>query len=156
MVDNKLVGDKVHEFQELLRKVERSGTKFSEDFKVSSLIDKLPPSWNEFSKTLRHKQGELTLAQTINSIRVEEKHRVGTKTQSERPPRVNLVKDNNNKNRFNNNNRFFNNRNNPHSKGRTLKINRFTNRHNQNRTQNQTSNNNSQKGLEKKNKFCYV
>ena len=52
MVDNKPV---IHEFQELLRKVEMKGTKLSEEFKVSCLIDKLPPSWINYAKSLRHK-----------------------------------------------------------------------------------------------------
>ncbi|KAH7845127.1 hypothetical protein Vadar_000046 [Vaccinium darrowii] len=42
--DEKLVGDQIHEFQELLRGVEKKGTTFSEEFKVSCLINKLPSS----------------------------------------------------------------------------------------------------------------
>lgn len=61
MIDGKSIGDQIHEFKELLKGAEKSGTTFSEDFKVSCLIDKLPPSWLEFARSLRHKQGELTI-----------------------------------------------------------------------------------------------
>ena len=54
--------------------------------KFWNLIDKLPPSWDNFSRTLRHKQGGFTLTQTINSLRVEDKHRASTNSQNERPP----------------------------------------------------------------------
>ena len=103
MVDNKSVGDQIHEYQELLRQVEKDGTIFNENFKVSNLIDKLPPSWDNFARTLRHKQGEFTLTQTINSLRVEDKHRESTNSQNERPPKVNLVENNHNNYRNNNN-----------------------------------------------------
>lgn len=108
MVESKSVGDQIHEFQELLRGIEKRGTKFSEGFKVSCLIDKLPPSWNEYAKTLRHKQGEFTLRQAVNSLRVEEKQRVDQKEKPKRTPVVNLVDGKNfsnyNKNKFNNRN----------------------------------------------------
>lgn len=110
MVENKSVGEQIHEYQELLRGVEKKGTKCSEDFKVSCLIDKLPPSWDEFARTLRHKQGELALVQVINSLRVEEKHRSSQKKETEKPPIVNLVENNNNKNK--DNKAKFNTRNN--------------------------------------------
>ncbi|BBH09391.1 hypothetical protein Prudu_021872 [Prunus dulcis] len=52
MVENKTVSEQIHEYQDFLRKIELKGTKFSEEFKVSCLIDKLPPSWLNFAKTL--------------------------------------------------------------------------------------------------------
>ncbi|KAL6183693.1 hypothetical protein ACLB2K_045104 [Fragaria x ananassa] len=84
MVETKSVGDQIHEYQELLRGIEKKGTKFSEDFKVSCLIDKLSPSWNEYAKSLRHKQGEFTLRQAMNSLRIEEKQR----RRNRPPPRL--------------------------------------------------------------------
>ncbi|KAK3037902.1 hypothetical protein RJ639_031793 [Escallonia herrerae] len=79
MVEGKAISDQIHEFQDHLRAVEENGSKFSEDYKVSCLIDKLPPSWSDFAKGLRHKQGTLTLTQTFNSLRIEEKHRESIK-----------------------------------------------------------------------------
>ncbi|KAK2981043.1 hypothetical protein RJ640_005935 [Escallonia rubra] len=50
MVEGKAISDQIHEFQDNLRAVEENGSKFSEDYKVSCLIDKLPPSWSDFAK----------------------------------------------------------------------------------------------------------
>ncbi|KAI5333799.1 hypothetical protein L3X38_023931 [Prunus dulcis] len=99
MVENKTVSEQIHEYQDFLRKIELKGTKFSEEFKVSCLIDKLPPSWSNFAKTLRHKQGVLTLTQVLNSLWIEEKHKSSNKPKEEKT-NVNLVESSNNRNRF--------------------------------------------------------
>ncbi|XP_062020916.1 uncharacterized protein LOC133737363 [Rosa rugosa] len=99
MVEEKTVSVQIHEFKDLLRKVESKGTKFTEEFKVSCLIDKLPPSWSNFAKSLRHKHGELTLTKVFNNLRVDEKHRLEEQIE-EGKSKVNLVENSNNRNRF--------------------------------------------------------
>ncbi|XP_028054885.1 nitric oxide synthase-interacting protein homolog [Camellia sinensis] len=164
MTDEKPIGEQIHEFQELLRGAEKSGTIFSEDFKVSCLIDKLPPSWTKFAQSLRHKQGELTLTQTLNSLRVEEKHRASLPKPLEKPPKVNLIENKNSSNNNNSNNknfnknfnnrpRNFNNRNNFKPRGTTFKTNRF----NPNRNQAPIHQSNDKlKGIIKGSKHCFV
>ena len=155
MVDNKSVGDQIHEYQELLRQVEKDGTIFNENFKVSNLIDKLPPSWDNFARTLRHKKEEFTMTQTINSLRVEDKHKASTNSQNERPPKVNQVENSHNNYRNNNNykNKF-------RPRGTDFKNNRFNKRFNNdpnnNNQNNQKKNSNKPKGLEKEERLCYV
>ncbi|KAK2971648.1 hypothetical protein RJ640_010889 [Escallonia rubra] len=94
MVEGKAISDQIHEFQDHLRAVEENGSKFSEDYKVSCLIDKLPPSWSDFAKGLRHKQGTLTLTQAFNSLRIEEKHRESIKQKGVTSNQANLVENN--------------------------------------------------------------
>jgi hypothetical protein len=65
MVDDKSIDVQIHEFQDHLRHLEKKGSNFSEGYKVSCVIDKLPPSWSDFAKGLTHKQGTLTLNQVI-------------------------------------------------------------------------------------------
>ncbi|CAN6586555.1 unnamed protein product [Malus baccata var. baccata] len=96
VVNNKSAGEQIHEYQELLR--------------VSYLIDKLPQSWNDFGRTLRHKQGELTLVRVINSIRIEEKHWSSQKKETENQTTVNLVENDTHKNGKNKNKFTINNK----------------------------------------------
>ncbi|KAH7865001.1 hypothetical protein Vadar_001022 [Vaccinium darrowii] len=124
--DEKPVGDQIHEFQKVLRGVEKKGTTFSEELKVSCLIDKLPPSWNDFARGLRHKQGDLSLTQLINTLRVEEKHRSSVEIRNEKTAKVNLV-ENEKKDSSNNRNKYK-------AKGKNFKNNnkgKYRNHHNQ-------------------------
>ena len=72
-----------------LRKAESNGTILSEDFKVSCIIDKLPSSWSDFARSLRHKQGELSMIQVISALRIEENYRSFLNAIT--PSKVNLV-----------------------------------------------------------------
>ena len=42
---------------------------------VSNIIDKLPPSWKDFKRNLKHKKEDISLEQLANSLRVEEEIR---------------------------------------------------------------------------------
>ena len=86
MVEDIPINDQLHKFQEYLKKLQANGDKFSEGFKVFSLLDKMPPSWNGFIKSQLQMQGELTLAQLLNSIRIEDQHR--SKTHQTKIPSV--------------------------------------------------------------------
>ncbi|XP_020247372.1 uncharacterized protein LOC109825063 isoform X2 [Asparagus officinalis] len=93
MVDSKPINDQLHEFQDYIRYLQSKGNTFSEEYKVSSLIDKLPPSWSDFAKDLRHLQGDLTLVQALKGIRIEDQHRQNSKPKNEMKAKVNLVEE---------------------------------------------------------------
>jgi len=41
-----------------------------------TIIDKLPPSWKEFKRTLKHKKEDISLDDLANHLRVEEECRM--------------------------------------------------------------------------------
>ena len=55
MSDNKPINDQLHEFQNFIRHLQSKKNQFSDDYKVSCLIDKLSPSWSTFVGDLRLK-----------------------------------------------------------------------------------------------------
>jgi len=42
---------------------------------VSSIIDKLPPSWKDFKRTIKHKKEDISLEQLGNHLCLEEEYR---------------------------------------------------------------------------------
>jgi len=75
MIDSKPLNEQIHEFENLIQ-LNTIDSTLNETFQIACLIDKLPDTWSEFVKTLSHTQGDLTLIQVLNSIRIEEQHRL--------------------------------------------------------------------------------
>jgi len=91
MTDGKPINDQFHEFQVYIRHLQLKGNQFSDDYKVSCLIDKLPYSWSAFARELCHKQGNLTLIQALKAIHIEDYYRQNSKTKLDIKAKVNLV-----------------------------------------------------------------
>ena len=57
-----------------------------EKFQVLSIIKKLPPSWEDFGMTLKHRRGKISLEDLMIALNIEEEHRKQHKNDDTRMP----------------------------------------------------------------------
>ncbi|GJV93957.1 zinc finger, CCHC-type containing protein [Tanacetum coccineum] len=72
MVDSRPVMEQFNELFRILGQYTQHGLKINESISVSSVIDKLPPSWKDFKHTLKHGKDDLSLVQLGSHLRIEE------------------------------------------------------------------------------------
>ncbi|XP_012487906.1 uncharacterized protein LOC105801121 [Gossypium raimondii] len=56
MVDSKVIVNQVQKFQLIIHGILIEGMDISESFQVVTIIEKLPPAWNDFKNYLKHKR----------------------------------------------------------------------------------------------------
>ncbi|KAL6547209.1 hypothetical protein OROMI_022930 [Orobanche minor] len=71
MVDSRPVMEQYNELLRILGQFAQYEMKMNESISVSSIIDKLPPSWREFKNNLKHKE-ELTLVELGSHFQIEQ------------------------------------------------------------------------------------
>lgn len=76
MVDGRLVMKEFHKIQDILGNFRQHNINNDETFMVSSVIDKLPPSWKEVRNTLKYKKDEMNMEQSGANLRIEEGIRI--------------------------------------------------------------------------------
>ncbi|GKC22407.1 hypothetical protein Tco_1024557, partial [Tanacetum coccineum] len=72
MVNSRPVMEQYNELLRILGQYTQHGLKMDESIFVSSIIDKLPPSWKDFKHTLKHGKDDLSLVQLSSHLRIEE------------------------------------------------------------------------------------
>ncbi|XP_039686017.1 uncharacterized protein [Medicago truncatula] len=75
MVDHKSVMEQLYEIERILNNYKQHNMNMDETIIVSSIIDKLPPSWKNFKRTMKHKKEDISLEQLGNHLRLEEEYR---------------------------------------------------------------------------------
>ncbi|CAJ2672189.1 unnamed protein product [Trifolium pratense] len=75
MVDERSVEVQSHELQKIAHEIITEGMPLHEQFQISVIIDKLPPSWKDFKNRLRHKTKEFSIEGLITRLRIEEESR---------------------------------------------------------------------------------
>nr|GEX91384.1 zinc finger, CCHC-type [Tanacetum cinerariifolium] len=72
MVNSRPVMEQFNELLRIIGGYTQHGLKMDESISVSSVIDKLPPSWKDFKHTLKHGKDDLYLVQLGSHLRIEE------------------------------------------------------------------------------------
>jgi hypothetical protein len=75
MVDGKSVVTQAHEIQCMVKELGLRKIVVPDEFVPGGIIAKLPPSWRDFTTTLKHKKVHMYILDLIPSLDVEEKAR---------------------------------------------------------------------------------
>ncbi|GKC54052.1 hypothetical protein Tco_1076797, partial [Tanacetum coccineum] len=97
MIDSRPVMEQFNELLRIIGQYTQHGLKMDESISVSSVIDKLPPSWKNFKHSLKHGKDDLSLVQLGSHLRIEESLRVQEsdkgKGKEVAGPSVNMIKE---------------------------------------------------------------
>ncbi|TYK08238.1 ty1-copia retrotransposon protein [Cucumis melo var. makuwa] len=94
MTDDKRVVEQIHEYENLVANVLSKGMKICEILQENVLLEKFPPSWNDYRNHLKHKKKDLKLQELISHMRTEEANKLKDKKgrPSQKPtPQANLA-----------------------------------------------------------------
>ncbi|KAK4383708.1 Retrovirus-related Pol polyprotein from transposon TNT 1-94 [Sesamum angolense] len=75
IVDGKSIMDQVHEYENIVADVLNEDMKMCEILQANVLLEKFPPSWNDYRNHLKHNKRDLTLQELISHMRTEEANR---------------------------------------------------------------------------------
>ncbi|KAH9726106.1 hypothetical protein KPL70_008133 [Citrus sinensis] len=94
MVDNRLVVEQYNEILHILDQFNQHNMKMDESIIVSSIIDKLPPSWKDYKKSLKHNKEEISLDGLGQSLRIEEELKLNSlEDQTTMSSKINVVEE---------------------------------------------------------------
>lgn len=83
MVDGKPIMEQVQEMVQIAQEIAALGEPISKNFQVSTIIGKLPASWKDYRKVLKHKRGSQTLEALFQHLQIEEQAQVRDKLEED-------------------------------------------------------------------------
>ncbi|XP_057965422.1 uncharacterized protein LOC131155963 [Malania oleifera] len=93
MVDNMFVVEQFHETMHILNQFNQHNMKMDECISVSSIIDKLNPSWKDVRKFLKHGKDDMSLEQLGQHFQIEEVLRQNQKGAEEHTSKVHMMEE---------------------------------------------------------------
>ena len=75
IVESNTIGSQGQELQLILHDLIAEDMVVNEAFQVAAMIEKLPPSWNDFKNYLKHKRKEMKLEDLVIPLNIEEDNR---------------------------------------------------------------------------------
>ncbi|XP_050943684.1 uncharacterized protein LOC127150312 [Cucumis melo] len=82
MTNDKPVVEQIHEYENLVANILSEGLKMCEILQANFLLERFPPSWNDYRNHLKHKKKNLKLQELISHMRTEEANRLKDKLAS--------------------------------------------------------------------------
>jgi hypothetical protein len=76
MIDGKYMVEQAHEIQCMVKELDLLKIVVPDEIVVGSIIARLPPSWRDFTTTLKHKINHMSISYLIVSLNVEEKAQI--------------------------------------------------------------------------------
>jgi len=76
MVEERLVLDRLHEIQQILSHYRQHKMHMDETIIISFIVFKLPPSWKDIKRTLKHKKEEMSIKDLANHLRIKQELRL--------------------------------------------------------------------------------
>ncbi|GJS09127.1 zinc finger, CCHC-type containing protein [Tanacetum coccineum] len=80
MVDSRPIMDQMYELEHILSMFTQNNMNMDESIQVASIIDKLPSTWKDVKKNLKHRKDDLSLKDLGNHLLIEEQYRLENKT----------------------------------------------------------------------------
>ncbi|KAA0032251.1 ty1-copia retrotransposon protein [Cucumis melo var. makuwa] len=79
ITDDKPIVEQIHEYKNLVANILSEGIKMCEILQANVLLEKFPPSWNDYHNHLKHKKKDLKLQELISHMRTKETNRLKDK-----------------------------------------------------------------------------
>ncbi|KAA0048131.1 ty1-copia retrotransposon protein [Cucumis melo var. makuwa] len=86
---DKPIVEQIHDYENLVANVLSEGMKMCEILQANVLLEKFPPSWNDYLNHLKHNKKDLKLQELISHMCIEEANRLKYKLASKNLNSVN-------------------------------------------------------------------